>query len=146
MPATNQPGILCANIPHLTSLTISRLNPFPGNNERFSFPARVKVGDPVKVRAVAKAVCALPPPPPGASRYSCGIDLGISYRLTFAAQARRYPPVSVRPGDCEPVSGLASPRWAVRSPGFWRVLGNAVGITGATSAVFSGLGPSAGRD
>ena len=148
-PARNQPApassispgagaSLCADIPHLTSLTVRRLNALPENNERFSFPAHVRVGDPVKVRAVARALCALPRPPHDA-RYFCSIDLGISYRLTFAADGRQYSPISVKPGGCEEVSGLASPRWAARSPGFWRVLGNAVGITNATPAVFSGL-------
>jgi hypothetical protein len=151
VPVANQPApsgsvspgaagaALCADIPHPTSLTVRRLNEFPENNERFAFPARVKVGDPVKVRAVAKALCALPRPPRDVARYFCAIDLGISYRLTFAAEHRRYSPVSVKPGDCEEVSGLTSPRWAERSPGFWRVLGCAMGITNATPAVFNGL-------
>jgi hypothetical protein len=151
VPVKNQPSpggtvspgatgaALCADIPRLTSLTVRRLNAFPENHEIFSFPGQVTIGDPVKVRAVAKALCALPRPPQGVMRYFCAIDLGISYRLTFAADGRHYLPVSIKPGDCEPVSGLASPRWAERSPGFWRVLGNAMGISNATAAVFNGL-------
>jgi len=93
----------------------------------------------MKVRVVAKALCALPRPPHDAARYFCSIDLGISYRLIFAVEGRHYSPISVKPGGCEEVSGLTSPRWAERSPGFWRVLGNAMGITNATPAVFNGL-------
>lgn len=135
---------LCVDIPHLTSLTVRRLNAFPENNERFSFPGQVTVGDQVKVRAVAKALCALPRPPRD-TRYFCPIDLGISYRLTFAAEGRHYSPVSVKPGGCEEVSGLTSPRWAARSSGFWRVLGKAMGITNATPAVFNGLADQRSR-
>jgi hypothetical protein len=129
-------GPLCADAGAVNRLTVSRLNALPANSPRFSFPATVAVGDAAQARAVARALCALQPLPRGVM--ACPADLGISYRLDFATAARRLPPVSIRAGGCEGVSGAGLTRWSMRTPAFWAVLGTAMGLADPGHAAFSG--------
>jgi hypothetical protein len=87
---------------------------------------KVKVSDPSRVRALARAVCALPDLPVGV--YQCPLNTAGGYELTFALAQHRYPPVSVESGGCEVVRGVGHVRWAARDQWFWRTLSRSTGI------------------
>jgi hypothetical protein len=129
-------GTLCADAGAVNRLTVSRMNTLPANSPRFSFPATVAVSDAAQARAVARALCALQPLPRGV--VACPADLGITYRLDFATSERSLPPVSIRAGGCEGVSGAGPTRWSIRTPAFWTVLGTAMGLAHPGHAAFSG--------
>jgi hypothetical protein len=117
-------------------LTINRVNLFPQNHEHFSFPAQVTVTDAAEAQAVARALCALAPMPRGP--ILCPIDWGVSYRLLFAAGGGRLWQVKVDASGCQEVSGVSPARWIAGSTAFWSVLGNAVGLSHASSVTFAG--------
>ena len=81
---------LCAAAAQVDSLTVQRTNALPGNHPRFTFPATETVRNAPEARSVAQSLCALPS---GAhTQIACPADFGITYRLTFAAGAQRFPP------------------------------------------------------
>jgi hypothetical protein len=127
------PVTACRVLTAITSLVVRRGT--PPNPSRFSFPATVRVGEASAARSVARALCALPVMPKGVF---CPADLGPRYTLSFTAPARRVAQVVVDPTGCETVQGLAGTRWVARSPGFWRVLGDAMHLRGATQQTFAG--------
>jgi hypothetical protein len=124
---------VCAEAGHVDHLAISRASVNPG---RFTFPAEITVSSPRQAQAVARALCALPVMPSGA--INCPADVGISYRLRFAAGGRRLPPVKVQATGCQQVSGLGQTRWIARSPAFWAVLAQAAGVRPARYLTFRG--------
>jgi hypothetical protein len=136
IPGTAGGSGVCAAPGRAASLTVERVSAFPRNHLRFAFPPLVTVSDPGQLRTVARAACALPPMPSGAM--SCPADLGISYRLSFTATGRRFPVVRIQAGGCGEVRGLGRTRWTARSPGFWRTLGTALGISHPDAAAFTG--------
>jgi hypothetical protein len=117
-------------------LTVTRADAIPGNHPHFSFPATVAVRDATSARTVARTLCALQPAPSGA--LACPIDLGVTYRLDFAAAGRSLPPVTIRAGGCEGVSGGGLSRWTMRTPAFWSVLGKAMALTHPSHTAFAG--------
>jgi hypothetical protein len=114
---------LCAAVSKVDSLTVRRDGARPASHFRFHFPRQIVVTRPQQARAVARAVCALPPMPRGI--FACPADFGISYRLEFAAAGRRLAVVTADPGGCERVTGAGPVRWAEKSHGFWTVLSRA---------------------
>jgi len=89
-------------------------------------PIKITVTDPAKARILARAVCRLPRMPRG--MFHCPIDVGGAYELTFSVGDRRLPLVQAAASGCEMVTGAGPVRWAVRTPGFWTVLGQVAGI------------------
>jgi len=132
-------GTLCAAAGAVDRLTVSRVNSFPGNHQRFSFPATVAVTDAARATPVARALCALPS---ASLDIGCPADLGIIYRLDFASAGHNFRPVTIRAGGCEGVSGLGLNRWLIRSPAFWGVLGQAMGLPDPGHVAFAGIMPS----
>ena len=65
---------------------------------------------PARARAVAAAVCGLPAMPRVVM--NCPADLGVSYRLSFAAGSRGFPVVTVSAGGCTGVAGAGPVRSA----------------------------------
>jgi hypothetical protein len=124
----------------LDRLVVRRSDAFPQNHMRFSFPAVVTVHDPTRVQAVARALCGLPVVPEGV--LFCPVDLGIVYHLAFLAPHRAFPVVTVAATGCQEVRGLGATRWVARSPGFWQILGRAMGLPRPGYASFRGGGPS----
>ncbi len=124
---------LCAGLSQLTSLTVTRVVSLP-NHLHFPFPPVVKISDPAQVRAVAAAACPLPQLP--RVMMTCPADLGVSYRLAFAAPGRGYPVLTAAAGGCAKLVGLDVTRQAV--PGFWVLLGRAIGLPAAARAAFGG--------
>jgi hypothetical protein len=137
-PAAQAPtaGNVCAHISDVDRLTIGRVNSFPQNPERFTFPAKVTVTGADRSQAVAGGLCALPAMPAGT--FGCPADLGIYYRLVFTAGGRKLAPVTVDATGCETVKGAGPVRWTALSPDFWSVLGTAAGIGPADQATFAG--------
>ena len=127
---------LCATTQSVQRLSIRRTNSLPQNHEHFTFPAHVNIGDPGTVRAVAKAVCDLPPMPLGG--FSCPADWGITYTLSFVAGGTNSPAVTIDATDCQTVRGLGRVRWVARTPAFWPMLGQAMNIPHADAATFRG--------
>jgi hypothetical protein len=132
-------GTLCAAAGAVDRLTVSRVNSFPGNHQRFTFPATVAVTDAARAAAVARALCALPTASPDTA---CPADLGIIYRLDFASAGHSFPPVTIRAGGCERVSGPGLNRSIIRSPAIWGVLGQAMGLPDPSRVAFAGIMPS----
>ena len=139
-PASAASSPLCGSVPTLSRLVVDRSDAFPQNHMRFSFPAEVTVADATKVRAAARALCALPKMPSGTLH--CPADLGIVYHLVFSAGERALPPVEVDATGCQTVRGLGHVRWVARSPRFWAALGRAMGLSSPSSAAFGGRGPN----
>ena len=136
---------LCAATAQLDSLTVTRKDAFPKNHVKFPFPATVKVGNPAQARAVARQLCALHKPAARSSHgaaIACPINLGISYRLTFAAGSRHLAPVTVGATGCEVVRGLGSTRLAMNAAPLWRTLGTAMKLQHPGNAAFRGSPPS----
>ena len=129
---------LCANPASVTRLVVSRVTALPQNHLHFAFPAGVTVSSPARARAVAEAVCGLPEMPHGPM--SCPADLGLGYRLSFAAGTRSFPVVTATAGGCGTVTGAGPARWTARSPGFWTVLAHAMGVS--TAPALRGTSPS----
>ena len=127
------------SIDQLGRLVVSRTDRFPSNQIRFTFPATVVVTDRAAVQAVARALCALPQMPSGTM--FCPIDFGIIYHLVFTAGGRSFSVVSIDVGGCETVRGLGATRWLMKSPGFWHMLGMAMGLSKPGYATFRGSLP-----
>jgi hypothetical protein len=84
---------------------------------------------------VAEAICGLP-----AARHGvmfCPADLGVSYRLSFAAGRAAFPVVTVMAGGCGRVSG-AGPARQANSATFWIDLAKALGVAHPTSTTLLG--------
>ena len=128
--------VLGRELDHLDRLVVVRSDAFPQNRLGFSFPAKVTVGDPVGVRAVARALLALPAMPTTA--LNAPIDLGITYRLTFATPNGPLPAISIAATGTQAVRGLGTTRWLARSPEFWNTLGSAMGLARPDYATFRG--------
>jgi len=137
-PASGGSAALCSDPASVTRLVVSRVTDLPQNHLHFAFPAGVTVSSPARARAVAKAVCGLPVMPRGPM--SCPADLGLGYRLGFAAGSRSFPVVTVSGGGCGGVAGVGSERWTARSPGFWTVLARSMGL--ANAAALRGASPA----
>lgn len=127
---------LCANAAKVNRLVISRVSAIPQNHFHFAFPRGVTVSDPAKAQAVARALCALPLMAGGP--VNCPNDSGIGYRLSFAADGRGFPTVTAQATGCMQVLGVGATRSISRSPGFWTVLGQAIGIPHPSSTALRG--------
>lgn len=90
-------------------------------------PRRSTISNAPRVRALAAALCALPPMPTG---QRCPAALGGAVRLMFTAGGRGFQPVRIQDSGCPHVSGVGPARtWSWSSlPG--RLLSEAVGGKG----------------
>ncbi len=136
-PRTAGRAALCAASAAVTRLVVTRVNALPQNHLHFAFPAGTTVSSPARARSVATAVCGLPAMPRVVM--NCPADLGVSYRLSFAAGPRGFPVVTVSAGGCAGVAGAGPVRSASRSPGFWTALAHAMGIS--SGAALRGTSP-----
>jgi hypothetical protein len=78
-----------------------------------------------KARALARSVCGLPAFPRGP--VNCPALLSGSYRLSFTADGRKLPVVTVQETGCQTVTGLGTVRTAATRPGFWKLLSGLAG-------------------
>lgn len=111
----------------------------PLNPERFSIPALLRGREVAPVRALARALCALPAP---RGVMACPMDYGVDYTLDFSyllgGASRPVAPVTVDVTGCELVRGLGATRWAGARADLFSLLGRAVGLDHATRATFAG--------
>ena len=92
-----------------------------------SSPHEITLHGATQVRALATALCTLPPM---ASGQSCPAAPGGSVRLVFTAGEQGFPPVSVQESGCRSVTGAGPVRsWSASSP-FGQQLSEAVGGVG----------------
>jgi hypothetical protein len=108
----------------------------PAGNLRQLLPRGITVTDAPQVRALAAALCALPPMPQG---MQCPADFGGAFRLVFAAGGRDFQPVRVQQSGCRAVVGIGPARSWSRSPQFGRLL---TGTVGGKGRMIPGTHPS----
>jgi hypothetical protein len=94
---------------------------------RAILPREMTISDVRRVRALAAALCALPPLPAGVH---CPAPLGGAVRLIFTADGHSFEPVRIQDSGCPHVTGVGPARqWSWSSlPG--RLLSEAVGGKG----------------
>ena len=134
---------LCRSIPSLSTLTVNRSVFAPNQPVQFTFPATVTVSNETQVQIVAKALCKLP----HISRTTncpSGPPQPFWYDFTFLGQGKTFPLVRLILNGCDAVQGLIKGQWVLQSPKFWRTLGTAMGLKGATQATFAGKSTSVG--
>src|SRR5271170_7482515 len=128
------PVALCRNTAAVTGLRIVRLRGIHVPEAQTAFPGQATAVSPARARAVARALCALPAMPRGI--LNCpALFPGTSYQLRFTAGGRLLPVVTIEATGCATVTGIGPVRRAV-SPGFWRVLATAAGLSPPGQAVF----------
>ena len=108
----------------------------PASQLREILPRGITITDAPRVRALAAALCALPPMPPG---LQCPADFGGVFRLVFAAGGRDFHPVQIQLSGCRAVAGIGPARSWSRSPRFGRLLTRTVGGKGR---MIPGMHPS----
>jgi hypothetical protein len=108
----------------------------PAGHVREVLPRGITITDAPRVRALAVALCALPPVSPGVQ---CPADFGGVSQLVFAAGGHEFHPVRIRLSGCRDVTGVGPTRSWSRSPGFGRLLTRTVGGKGR---VIPGTHPS----
>jgi hypothetical protein len=82
------------------------------------------VTDPATVSSLAGALCALPKMPRGP--IFCPFMMPGGFRLTFTADGRALPVVTVNESGCRTVTGLGTVRRAIQ-PSFWNLLNRIAG-------------------
>jgi len=95
-----------------------------GSHARALLPGGITIRDAARVRALAAALCVLPPMPPG---LHCEAATGEAYRLAFATGNQGFRPVGVQLSGCRSVTGLGPARSWARSPQLGRLLTETVG-------------------
>jgi hypothetical protein len=98
-----------------------------GSHVRALLPGGITISDAARVRALAAALCALPPMPAG---LHCEAATGGAFRLAFAAGNQGFRPVGVQLTGCRSVTGLGSARSWSQSPQFGPLLTRTVGGAG----------------
>jgi hypothetical protein len=131
-----QASAMCGEVTKVTSLVVHRV---PINAERFGFPATVRVTSASSAQSVARAICSLSKAPGGVR--SCPNEYGPTYHLTFFDKGRVLSVDLAQPTGCASVvegSSTAHPKVLTPSGPFWKALGSAVGVRGATQLTFTG--------
>jgi hypothetical protein len=124
------PGVTAsAGIPLCAAAgTVDRVVATPGGSHvRALLPGGITISDAARVRALAAALCALPPMPAG---LHCEAATGGAFRLTFAAGSQSFRPVGVQLTGCRSVTGLGPSRSWSQSPQFGPLLTRTVGGVG----------------
>jgi hypothetical protein len=134
---------LCRVTARVDRLTVTRHA--PGGQFVFSFPAVVTVTSASAAQAVATSACALPDAPRGVQ--ACPIEFAVSYHLVFAVRGEKGmggEAIDVNPTGCQSVTGLGTVREVLSHPGFYRLLGSAMGLKNASYLTFRGAFRSGG--
>ena len=107
---------------------VDRVVAIPGGSHiRALLPGGITIRDAARVRALAAALCALPPMPPG---LHCEAATRGTFRLMFAAGDQGFRPVGVQMSGCRSVTGLGPARSWSGSPRFGPLLTRTVGGVG----------------
>jgi hypothetical protein len=127
---------LCRSVPEIDQLVVTRVT--ANTTFGYTFPAVVTVTNAAQARRVARAACALPPINRGV--LSCPISYGASYKLAFSVRGRggAGETLEFNPTGCETLTGLGAIRGIGARQGFYRTLGDAMGLHDATRYTFIG--------
>jgi len=117
---------LCRAVPKLTRMTFMLSPRPPSLHVRQVLPAGATVRDRATVRQLATLLCSLPAAAPG--QMACPNDMGLSYRLYFAAGARGFDEVTIALTGCRMVTGLGPPRSWSTSTALGQALSQHFGI------------------
>ena len=135
--STKTAAYLCQVIPRVDRLIVTR--DAPGVQFHFTFPAVVTVASAAMAQDVASSACALPEVTKGV--YHCPAEFAVSYTLDFAVRGEKGmggESIVANPTGCELVTGLGATRVCALRPGFYRLLGRAIGIKRAERSTFAG--------
>jgi hypothetical protein len=124
---------LCAAAPTVDRVVAS----LPAGHLREILPRGITITDAPRVRALAAALCALPPMPAGLQQ--CPAEFGGVFQLVFAAGGRAFHPVRIQLSGCRAVAGIGPTRSWSRSPQFGRLL---TATMGGKGRLIPGLHPS----
>jgi hypothetical protein len=126
---------LCANPETASRVVISRSATLRQIQPDQSLPpVQAVVSAPALVRALAKALCAVPRT--GKGVFNCPALFKGSLKLRFTAAGRPLPLVTIQESGCEIVTGIGPARSVSKSPAFWTVLARAVGPAASALPVF----------
>ena len=117
---------LCRAVPKLPRMTFMLSPRPPSLHVRQVLPAGATVRDRATVRQLATLLCSLPAAAPG--QMACPNDMGLSYRLYFAAGARGFDEVTIALTGCRMVTGLGPPRSWSTSTALGQALSQHFGI------------------
>src|SRR5215472_14428191 len=117
---------LCRAVPKLTRMTFMLSPRPPSLHVRQVLPAGATIRDRATVRQLATLLCSMPAVRPG--QMACPNDMGLSYRLYFAAGARGFDEVTIALTGCRMVTGLGPPRSWSTSTALGQALSQHFGI------------------
>jgi hypothetical protein len=123
---------LCAAVGRVDHAVLS----LTASQVRELLPREITIGDAPRVRALAAALCALPPFPAGVH---CPAARGGALRLVFTAGGRNFQPVRIQDSGCPQVTGVGPARQWSWSSLSGRLLSEAVGGKGK---LIPGIHPS----
>lgn len=118
---------LCAAAQKVDRAEVNLTSALPASDFHKLLPRGITIRDAPQVRALAAALCALPPRPPG---LHCPVGLAGAFRLVFAAGRRGFQPVRVQVSGCRSVTGVGPARWWSLSPQLGRLLSQMLGSKG----------------
>ncbi len=127
---------LCAAAHKVDRVAVSLTAALPATHLHQILPRGIMIRVVPRVRALAAALCALPPMP---AALQCPADFGGVFRMMFVAGRRGFHPVLIHLSGCRSVTGAGPARWWLRSPQFGRLLSRALG---GTSSLIPSRGPS----
>jgi hypothetical protein len=130
---------LCQHTATVTSLVIMHGHLMRVPQLQTGYPSPVIVPTPAKARAAARALCALPLLPHGVL-HCPNLTVGATDLLSFTADGRRLPAVTIEATGCEIITGVGPTRWAAKSPGFWQALATAANLSPPGRTAFIGGG------
>lgn len=128
---------LCQVISRVDRLIVTR--DAPGSQFRFTFRTVVTVTSAKLAQEVATSACGLPDVTGGV--HSCPAEFAVSYKLDFAVRGEKGMGgefIVANPTGCELVTGLGTTRSTSLRPGFYRLLGKAMGLKNAGRSTFAG--------
>ena len=114
---------LCAAAQRVDRVVVSLASAPSASHLREILPRGITIRDAPRVRALAAALCALPPMPHG---LHCQANFDGVVRLVFAAGRRGFHPVRIQRSGCRSVTGAGPAWWWSRSPQFGRLLSGTV--------------------
>jgi len=115
---------LCVAAQKVDRVEVSLTSAMPASDFHKLLPSGITTRDAPQVRALAFALCALPPRPPG---LHCPVDFGGAFRLVFAAGRRGFQPVRIQVSGCRGVTGVGPARSWSLSPPLGRLLSQMLG-------------------
>jgi len=115
---------LCAAAQEVDRVAVRLTSALPASDFHKLLPGEITIRDAPRARALAFALCALPPRPPG---LHCPVDFAGAFRLVFAAGRRGFQPVRIQVSGCRGVTGVGPARSWSLSPPLGRLLSQLLG-------------------